>query len=79
MKTGLSIRMRKFKPKKFIRDFKEHLTPMKEITTNEASGIKGEALGLHPPYLLLEASLGMRTHRGFDSVIGMTDNCGSKL
>ena len=35
--------MIKFKPKKFIRDFKEDLTPIKEITKNEGAGIKGEA------------------------------------
>ena len=36
--------MIKFKPKKFIGDFKEHLTPVKEFTEYEAAGIKGESL-----------------------------------
>ena len=42
VKTQLSIEMRKFKPKKFIGDFKEHLTPIKEITKYEAAGVKEE-------------------------------------
>lgn len=42
MKTQLSIRMKRFKPKKFIGDFKEHLTPIKEITKYEAVGVKEE-------------------------------------
>ena len=34
--------MKRFKPKKFIGDFKEHLTPVKEITKYEAVGVKEE-------------------------------------
>lgn len=34
--------MKRFKPKKFIGDFKEHLTPIKEIAKYEAVGVKEE-------------------------------------
>jgi hypothetical protein len=34
--------MKRFKPKKFIGDFKEHLTPLKEMTKYEAVGVKEE-------------------------------------
>ncbi len=46
LSTQPSIRMKKFKPKKFIGDFKEHLTPVKEITKYEAASVKGEVQDL---------------------------------
>lgn len=41
-----SLRMKRFKPKKFIGDFKEHLTPLKEITKYQAAAVKGEVQDL---------------------------------
>jgi hypothetical protein len=38
--------MRKFRPKKLIGGFKQHLTPIKNITKYQAVGIKGEVQDL---------------------------------
>ena len=38
--------MKRFKPKKFIGDFKQHLTPIKNITKYQAASVKAEAQDL---------------------------------